>query len=357
MNQKYVPILKWKQGEQKALEDVPTSIKRGMIPLLEIPPIDWDFKNKKPKKTIDKHLNNVINTIKKSWGIESPVFLDLIWINTEERMISGKHPLEEILQNSRSQNVNIIPVTSPNRDVVYQNEVKSAHKQDQLGICFRLKENDFGDLQNNINNLLKTLNVTPEEVDLLIDYDYTDPANKTRTIIFLNNLLNSIPYIHQWRNLILSGTSFPKDIAQVKSNSIGIIERSEWLIWKNLINSKKLIRNPEFSDYAVANPEPFEGDPRVIKMSANIRYTNKDKFLIFKGLQVRKHGSNQYHALALQAVTHPEYYGSLYSAGDKFIYDVSKRSTNPGNATSWRQVGTNHHLTVVVSELSTFPLI
>lgn len=34
----YVPILKWKQGEQKALEALTPAVRKGLTPLLEIPP-------------------------------------------------------------------------------------------------------------------------------------------------------------------------------------------------------------------------------------------------------------------------------------------------------------------------------
>ncbi|UMY55382.1 MULTISPECIES: beta family protein [Paenibacillus] len=352
----YVPVLKWKQGEQKALEELPISIKEATSPMLEVPPIDWDFENDTPKKTIDEHLQKVGETLSRSWGSDSPFFIDLYYIDSTDRLANGQHPLSFVLQETRTRGLNAIPVTSTNRDVAYQAEVRSAHQQDQNGICFRLKEEDFGDLQNNIGSLLTQLSVNPSEVDLVLDYEYVKPDERVRTMLFLTGILSSIPFLNQWRRLVLCGTSFPSDLSSIDSNSIGQIDRAEWLIWKRLIYSGSIERVPSFGDYAISNPAPFEADPRFINMSANIRYTGDDKFIIFKGRMIKRYGGNQYYQLASQVVTHPEYSGPNFSAGDQYIQNVANNTDGPGNATNWRKTGTNHHITYVVNELATVTL-
>lgn len=353
---RYVPVLKWKQGEQKALEALPVPMKQSMTPLIEVPPIDWDYENDCPKKTIDEHISKIGETLTTSWSLSDPLFIDLCYIDSTERLQGGQHPLNHILQEGRSRGLNLIPVTDPRRDENYQDEVKAANQQDQNGICIRLKEADFGNLQNSINSVLSNLNVTPEEVDLIIDYEYASTENQTRTLYFLTGILSSIPFIQEWRSLTLCGTSFPSNLSSVNANSIDIIDRGEWLIWKQIIRTVPLERSLFFGDYGISNPEPFEADPRFINMSANIRYTADDKYIIFKGRMVKRYGGGQYHQLAQQVVTHPEYYGAGFSAGDNYINDVSVNNDGPGNATSWRKAGTNHHLTLVINELSSLTL-
>lgn len=349
---KYTPVLKWKQGEQKALEELDPIVKQDLTPMIEIPPVEWDFENEIPKKSIDEHLSKVGETLEKSWGLQDSVFIDLNYIDATDRLQNGQHPLNFILQEARNRRINVIPVTSRSRDQAYQNEVKIAHQQDNNGICFRLKEEDFADLQANIENLLTILSVSPSEVDLIIDYEYVNPNDQTRTFLFLTSIFKSIPYLNEWRNFVLIGTSFPSDLSSVGSNSIDIIERTERLIWKKF-QSSSLYRSPSFGDYGISNPAPFEADPRFINMSANIRYTANDKFIIFKGRMIKRYGGSQYFQLASQVVSHPEYSGSGFSAGDLYIQEVANNNDGPGNATSWRKSGTNHHLTYVVNELST----
>ena len=43
----YIPILKWKQGEYQALSELTPEIKKNIVPLFEIPPIGFDFENRK----------------------------------------------------------------------------------------------------------------------------------------------------------------------------------------------------------------------------------------------------------------------------------------------------------------------
>lgn len=352
----YTPVLKWKQGEQKAIEELDLSVKQDLTPLIEIPPVDWDFENEVPKKTIDEHLSKVGESLERSWGLEDyPLFVDLNYIEATDRLQNGQHPLNFVLQEARTRNLKVIPVTNTSRDQAYQNEIKSANSLDRNGICFRLKDDEFSDLQANIDGLLTTLNVTPAEVDLILDYEYVNPNDQTRTFLFLTSIINTLPYIHQWRNLVLIGTSFPSDLSAVGSNSIETIERTERLIWKKL-HTSSISRFPSFGDYGISNPAPFEADPRFINMSANIRYTAADKYIIFKGRMIKRFGGAQYYQLASQVVLHPEYSGSGFSAGDLYIQEVANQNDGPGNATSWRKSGTNHHLTYVVNELSSVPL-
>jgi hypothetical protein len=351
----YVPVLKWKQGEQKALEALTPAIRDGITPLIEIAPIDWDFENEVPKKTIDEHLINFGDSLQRSWQLTRPVFVDLYYLDPQDRMVSNQHPLAYVLQEARTRNIGVIPVTSSNRDSAYHSEVAVANQQDHLGIAIRLNEHDFDSLQVSIDNLLTIIQVNPSEVDLIIDYQHVTPQERTRTAIFLTGLVDSLPYLSEWRNVVLCGTGFPANLSAVGANTIDQLERTEWIVWKRVV-SGRIDRRPIFSDYCISSPEPFDGDPRFINMSANIRYTGDDKFIIFKGTVTRKFGNAQYHQLAAQVVSHAEYSGAPFSAGDQYIYDVSKQTDGPGNATNWRKTGTNHHLSYVVTELSTLTL-
>lgn len=350
----YVPVVKWKQGEQKALETLTPPSKERLTPLIEIPPIEWDFENDVPKKTVDEHLVNFGETLQRSWPQRA--LIDLLFIHPSERMASGLHPLAYVLQEARARRIPLVPVTNSERDADYNAEVVAADQKDHLGAAIRITERDFDTLKPNLDSLLKALQMNPEQIDLVVDYGYVDPAFLTRTSLFLTGLIDNLPYLDEWRNVILCGTGFPKNLSDVSANTVDQIDRAEWIIWKRIMRVGTVNREPIFGDYGISNPEPFEGDPRFINMSANIRYTAADKFIIFKGLITRKYGSAQYHQLANQVVRHPEYSGRNFSAGDLYINDVAQNNDGPGNATSWRKAGTNHHLTYVTNELSTVTL-
>jgi hypothetical protein len=87
-------------------------------------------------------------------------------------------------------------------------------------------------------------------------------------------------------------------------------------------------------------------------MSASIRYTTDSDWLVVKGRNVRQYGFEQYFDLCRALVERPEYYGPAFSWGDEYIGRCAAREVGPGNATTWRKVGTNHHITVVTRAIA-----
>jgi hypothetical protein len=106
----YVPILKGRQGEYGALETLNRTIKSGLTPLIEIPPIPWNFAQGVLGKSIDGHLAKVATTMRKSVGLSRSFFIDLVWISESERMEDGTLPIEWIFRAAREQNLLPIPV-------------------------------------------------------------------------------------------------------------------------------------------------------------------------------------------------------------------------------------------------------
>ena len=117
----------------------------------------------------------------------------------------------------------------------------------------------------------------------------------------------------------------------------------------------RLLRVPSFGDYAVNYPEETFVDPRIMRMSANLRYTLDSEWLILRGRNTRQFGFEQFRDLCSSLVMKSEFAGPSFSAGDKFIDDCAQGSTGPGNATVWRRVGTSHHLTHVSNQIANLP--
>jgi hypothetical protein len=91
-------------------------------------------------------------------------------------------------------------------------------------------------------------------------------------------------------------------------------------------------------------------------MTANIRYTIDGNWLIVKGRGVKKHGYGQFAAICRALVGRPEFCGRNFSTGDAYIADCATNAVGTGNMTTWRKVGTNHHLTFVVDRIARLPV-
>ena len=353
----YVPILKWKRGEQKALEYVSNASKSNITPLIEIVPVPYDFVNEQPAKTIDQHLSSTGEQIANAWGLERPVFIDLYWVDPNERMNNGDHPLTHVINDAHAHNMNLIPVTGYNRDNAYQQAVKDAHIQDGNGICIRLEDDDFLDIATIINDLQNSLEITPESIDLIIDLKEISHSTLNANVIMITSVINSIPNINRYRTLTLCSSAFPATLSGITSGSIGSIARIEWDLWTLLHLRRALGRIPTFGDYAIANLLYSEINPRIMQMSANIRYTTTNEWLIFRGRSIKVHGWGQVRNLAHQITSHLNYSGATFSWGDQYIADCAANNGGTGNAETWRRVGTNHHIEFIIKQIANYTVI
>lgn len=354
----YVPILKGKQGEYGALRELSTTARARLTPLIEIPPIPWDFDSDAPAKSVDDHLSNVAGKIENSWGVDRPVFIDLLFIGTAQ-MAGGEHPLNFVFETARARGVQAIPITGVDRDQPYQDATRDIIHDDQRGAGIRLQASDFedvSDLAAALDDLLEFFHLPHSQVDLILDFQSVLP-NQTQTIhMAVRTVLASLPSIAEWRTLTFAASAFPQNLMAFAAQTITPVQRTEWDVWVGLAAKRqRLPRLPTFSDYAIQHPEPAEVDPRIMQMSANLRYTLNRDWMILKGRGVRRAGFDQFRDLCSDLLQLPGYCGQQFSWGDQYINECAQSLTGPGNATTWRKVGTNHHLEFVVQQISSLP--
>ncbi|PLT36932.1 hypothetical protein CUU65_16615 [Bacillus safensis] len=354
----YVPVLRWKRGEQSAIKMLETNLKNKITPLVEIPPIDWDFENECPKKTLDEHIKNFSNQFKNSWGNSGVVFIDAfqICLDDEETTLTKVHPLEFIFDSLQKENLKAIPVISPDCGPNYSDAVSSIINKYDTGYCLRLLDKHLENTDEVINTFLRKFPTDPSEIDIILDFKYIDPQHISRMTALVAGTLLTLPNIKDWRTLTFIGTSVPENLSSIQTGTDGSIPRSEWLIYKKLLKTTTP-RLPSFGDYIISNPEYISIDPRLIQMAAGIRYTSNEEYLFFRGHSVRspKYGKwQQTQTLCQRVIAHKDFFGKEYSYGDNYIYECAHGRESTGNAETWRKVGTNHHLTLATSQLSSF---
>ena len=352
----YVPILKGKEGEFAALETLANDVKEPIIPLIEVPGIPYDYANQRPAKTLEEHVSNVAERLRKCWA-DHPLYLDLPWFEDDERVPNGEVALESVLSDCRRLGVLVIPVVSRNSSPESLAAAGRHAAASRLGACVRLMVEDFEediDVEQEIIRLVATFGDRAiGSTDILLDLGDLN-YETTRAVLVARSILSMVPQPASWRRLILAGASFPEDLSDVDAATTSTLPRREWHLWKTLLKRPGLLprRDMIYSDYGISHPVPRELDPRTMRMSASIRYTIDSDWLIVKGRNVRQYGFDQYFELCRELVERREYYGREFSWGDNYIAECATKESGPGNATTWRKVGTNHHLTVVVRALA-----
>lgn len=352
----YVPILKSRAGELTALERLSAKTKKNILPLIEVADIPWDFKSNKQAKTLNQHVEKFADKLEKSWGTNQRLLIDLPPSLFDGKVNSGDHLLKHLCEQGRGKALKLVPVTGLGRGKAYNTELRDACTTDKNGACIRLESSDLANpkLEDALDAVLKDIGVNAGDVDLILDFKEILPSQENMVLLALQQASSALPKIKEWRSITFAASSFPKDLSGIGANEIVRIPRTEWKIWLAMHADKK--RFPTtfgFGDYAISHPVMNEVDPRIIRMSANIRYTLENEWLILKGKSVRGTGYGQYsNPLSSNLIKMKEYKGSSYSAGDQYIHDCAKNKATSGNMTTWRFVGVNHHVTLAAEQIS-----
>ena len=353
----YVPCIRWKQGEYQALSYLKPDTKKYITPLIEVPEIGFDFETWQDKHTIDEHLEKLAKRIKKKWGSEKG-FIDSNIIDPNKTMKDGTHHFSFIFSDLQTNGINGIPVTGTERKQVYNDAIKQIQIKYNLELCIRIgieqsAKKNFSLL---LNDLLNYFQIKANNSDLIIDLgtpSFTSIEGFSKAIQFI---FNNFPYINEWKSFSIIGTSFPKTMGGIKL-PVEYKSRQEWLLYNTLISSLNVsnFRLPTFGDYTISHPQVIKKDMRIIKPSASIRYTTDEDWCIVKGTSVKSAGGfQQFHDLSRTLVKLPCYLGRDFSYGDKYIYDCAHapKNTKCGSLSTWRMIGTNHHIEKVFYDLA-----
>lgn len=359
----YVPVLKGKEGEFRALQHLKSFARRNITPFIDIPRRDLDLTTNRPKETIDVYLAKKAKKIHKAWSFSREIFVDVFDLDLDLRTPNGIHFVEFLFSCLRKLNVKSVPVIGLDRseDNDYVDAIRNIVSTDSLGICIRLLEEDlemntatYGD----VYELIRTLGLSRNRTHLLMDFRSVSKTDLLNVVDTATNFLANLPNTTDWNTITLSASGFPENLAGISPRSIDSIPRTELDLRAELDRRKSSIqRFPTFGDYGICHPDILDFDPRVHTPSAAIRYTIEREWLIIKAGSIKRYKYDQFRALSNDLRRRPEYYGPNYSWGDNYIDECAECKVGTGNLTTWRQVGTNHHLTLVGNQIANFPSI
>jgi hypothetical protein len=358
----YVPALKGKAGEFAALRHLFPGDKAGLTPLLDVPPVPWDFSKGSPARSIDDHLRDLPADIQQAWGADRRLFMDLGLVEPTSRMATGAHPVDTVFAAAAANGLQLVPVTAQDRDVAFQLAVRTVVARDGRGVCFRI---GFAELFERAEATLAGLSqavlgraldaAAAGQVDLVIDLGEIADGHVPMYRVSLPMALGRLPHLMAWRSITLLAGSFPSDLsARARVGLRTDLPRAEWALWRALRSSPPP-RMPTFGDYGAQNPELAELDMRIIQPSATIKYTIANDWAVFRGQGLRNHGFQQFRSLSTMIVADMVYSGPAFSHGDQYVHDCANNVGGTGNLTTWVTVATNHHMTFVVRQIASLP--
>lgn len=347
----YVPILLTKRGERSALRDLPYSFSSQMTPILVVAPIDWNFDEERPSKSLTDHLARLPNELYLARGnLES--FIDLPFLDDDDEFLAnGQHALHWLTEETQTP---LIPTVSITRSAAYVEAVKDVIDRDKRGACLRLPVDEWPSVAAvDVERLASAIGCDLTQIDLVLDLGEESGA---LALTASRQEMVGLPNKHEWRSVVIAATGMPKQIPQGKG--IHEIERGEWTNYL-AIRGQDLERVPTFGDYVIANPDPIlDVDPKWLNLSASVRYTVSESWIVPKGDLFKGNSGRSQGAAAVPPVlqllrAQPSYAGPDHCGLEQWVSSVLDDGGNSGNAETWRRYGTLHHLQFVIEQLAT----
>jgi len=346
----YVPVLKIMRGEKKALQAIDPTVRQRVTPLLEIVKRKADT-----ARTIDGHLDTAFKGLADSVEPYSRCFLD-----AREIAPDGAAAAAEVFRRASEAGIRFTPVTGITRSA----DVDAALDHRTHGAALRLTRDEFegGGLGTRLIGFVSEHGLSPEETDLIVDLGPVDDLVVVGISALTDAFLAEVPDHTRWRTFTVSGCAFPPSIGGVAQHSHELVERAEWIAWRDNLHSRRqgLPRLPTFSDCAIQHPMGVEGfNPLTMQVSAAIRYAKDDAWLLIKGESTRRNPATaQFPALAIQLVyghLSSHFAGAPHCDGCAGMKAAADGASNLGSAEAWRRLGTIHHITTAVRTLESLP--
>lgn len=323
----YVPILKAKKGEYDGVINLKEDVKDKIIPLFEIVP-----------EKIGNFKSEDLNTY---WP-GRPLFFDfspeLDWSENYSEVFKVYESIDH-------------PEAIPTVSMDYPDEYIQRVNDEYAKVLLRfriheLQNEDFTTRLKEISGILSRPNHY-----LMIDIQEIDESKLALLSFSLKTVIATLSEHFNTANLIISSGSFPAQLSP-KKHEFYKIDRLEHRLWISL--NKQIDSNIIYSDYTINNWRVTE---YIIGMqvSFNIRYTLREEYLIYKGFTTRNKGlqMDNVRPVCEKLITMPEYSGRNFSWGDNEIYLKAMGETDRGgSSTTWRSIGINHHITLIVDLLS-----
>lgn len=331
----YVPVMRTKTAELRALRDMNPALRPWITPMLEC--TRSTLRGCDSSLAVDSRLNEIASHLE-GWARRG-VFLDF-------RMLTNVAPGAIELMVNRLVRMHVRPsITISLRtddNSAYGRSIRSALDRYQAGLCLRVSVEELRLRSGHalIELALRRLGISPASVDLVIDRGSVNPGCLTYP-----EFAECVPWIDSWRTLTVVAGSFPPDLSELARGEIHHLPRCEWSDWRALDTWRG--RRPSFGDYSVQHAiykEPVE----FANVSASVRYTLEDEYLVLRGESVTNKtgpGSGQWNAWAALLVEMPEFHGPTFSAGDRYIAERASNWKNTGNPRTWLQAAFSHHLT------------
>lgn len=347
----YMPILKWKRGEQDALRFLRADQWQDVTPLIELQPLKVAPVGSDINAALPDYLKKVSEEIIKAVPADSAIAIGTRYVCSDfskqaNLLLAVCRRLKKLIPNQ------VIPVV---QDIWVDSLAGLPPNLEELikefpSIVLRVRTDTLSaeQIEPVVSKLAKIVKRSSIHLLLdqfsLVDKKHLDCVDSIRPFVEATTQFKCA-------SVTLGGGSFPINLTG-KKQGVTDIPRVEWKIWNQIVGDDNPMKL-RYADYTVTNPMPMDEDidPTKMNPSIAIRYAGNDYWRLFKGQGFKGAATGQLHSLCKLLVTDSVYGGSAFSYGDKEYEKKSVTAGRNGIPWTWRRDATNRHIALVIDSL------
>ncbi|MBC8724993.1 hypothetical protein F6X37_26450 [Paraburkholderia sp. 31.1] len=346
----YVPFVKGKENDIKAVGSLAKSIREITKPLIETMPINPE------EPAIGEHVHKFCRYIKKHAPL-GDVLVDFYGLLPDALMPDGTNAILFGYSLLRGFGRQVTPVYGFDRNDNLWPQLGKIIAGFGKGFAFRLGRDDlvdylFDETWGAIVERSGEMGLQESSVDLILDFGSLSGLDSEEIKETVVSFLFHNPRAKFYRSIIVSSSSALKTVGEIEQDHMTEVTRHELHLWSELWNDMPGDVKPIYGDYGVIHPDFSDAGPNQ-NMNAKIRYTVGDKILYFRGHGLRrpKKDYEQYYALARQVVTDDRYRKRKFSYGDTYLDNCARGQIKPGTPSTWILADMSHHMTYVAQQV------
>jgi hypothetical protein len=183
------------------------------------------------------------------------------------------------------------------------------------------------------------------------DFSDADLSDYSLVAPIIRSALEQLQTFGRWQLIAFQGTHYP-EANPAKPGQTITHPRNEWRAWREAVRfDPTTAEQMVFGDFAAdsAKMDFGDGGGRPIP---HCRYTTDSNWLVIRGDEIGS--THEVMKDVFQRVLDSGMFsGPSFSEADAYIDDVAgDRVESAGNATTWRQLNTTHHITRVVADIA-----
>ena len=342
-----------KAGELEGVRQLAPDVADSVLPRFIVPP--KKERNEPEPLLIDMaEMPDISVALAAHWR-DRPALIDATYIIDEYGRDRLPIWLPNMFQRARAAGVMAIPIAQLS-DLgeaelsAFRASIPN-HLPLKFAICVSSDELVGAELRTTLFHILASLGLNATDCAVVADFAGAELSDPMIAAPIIGGALETLQEIGAWRHIIFQGTHYP-EVNPAKDGMVEIWPRNEWRAWCEAVRfDPSTAEHMMFGDYA-ADCARMKFGKSGVEAIRHIRYATSDAWRVHRA---NKLGSDKQRMLAVyQDICASGYFsGATFSAADAFIARAAGNpAARPGNAQTWRQLNTTHHITLVVNDIA-----